>query len=359
MTLLQETLDRINPLDERARKAAAEHQAKLALPFRSLGRLHDFSERMAAITGNPRPRIQRPGVITMAGDHGVAARGVSLFPQEVTHEMVKNFMRGGAAVNVLSRHYGIRLTVVDMGVKGPLPDVKISDKGDIRFADCRIADGTEDITQGPAMTRDRARAAVEAGIRVLDAECDRGLDAVGTGDMGIANTTPSSAIAAVLLGVAPRPVVNRGTGIDDAALDNKVRVIEKAIAVNRPDPADPLGVLAKVGGYEIGGIAGVILGACARRIPVVVDGFISTAGALIASRLHPGVKDFLFGGHQSAVEGHAMMLKDLGLVPMVDLGMRLGEGTGAVFGLSILQAASRVATEMLTFEEAAVSTADR
>jgi nicotinate-nucleotide--dimethylbenzimidazole phosphoribosyltransferase len=356
MQLLQTTINQIQDVDQNARAAAAAHQAQLALPFRSLGRIHDFAERMAAITGNPRPAIQQLGVITMAGDHGVAAQGVSLYPQAVTREMVKNFMRGGAAVNVLARSYEVRITVVDMGVKGPLEAIDLAGQEEIRFANCRIAEGTDDISQGPAMGTGQAVAAIEAGIRIFNEEHDQGLDAVGTGDMGIANTTPSAAVAASLLQVDPRAVVNRGTGIDDEALANKVRVVRQALACNQPDPADGLDVLAKVGGYEIGGIAGVILGACARRTPVVVDGFISTAGALIAARIHPEVRHYLFGGHQSAVDGHALMLKNLGLEPMIDLGMRLGEGTGAVFGLSILRAASGIATEMLTFAEATVST---
>jgi nicotinate-nucleotide--dimethylbenzimidazole phosphoribosyltransferase len=205
------------------------------------------------------------------------------------------------------------------------------------------------------MTRGQAIQALETGISVFEEEKRRGLDAVGTGDMGIANTTPSSAIAAALLNQDPATLVNRGTGIDDAALENKIRVVNRSLAVNCPDPNDPVDVLCKVGGFEIGGIAGVILSACAHRVPVVVDGFISTAAALLASRFHPEVKQYLFGGHLSAVEGHRLMLEDLGIRPMLDLDMRLGEGTGAALGLSLLAAASRVATDMLTFEEAAVS----
>jgi nicotinate-nucleotide--dimethylbenzimidazole phosphoribosyltransferase len=335
--------------------AASTHQGRLALPAGSLGRLHAFAVQLAGITGEYRPVIHDTAIITMAGDHGVAAQGVSQFPQAVTREMVANFAAGGAAINVLARHVGARLTVVDMGVAGPPLFVTVKGKGDVRFESRPIAGGTGDISVGPAMTRTQAVAALETGIALVQAEMERGLDAIGTGDMGIANTTPSSAIAAVLLKTSVAAVVNRGTGIDDAALANKVTVVERALRVNRPDPEDPVDVLAKVGGFEIGGIAGVILGACANRVPVVVDGFISTAAALLASRFHPEVKHYLFGGHLSAVEGHRLMLAELGLVPMLDLEMRLGEGTGAALGLSFLAAASRVATEMLTFEEAAVS----
>lgn len=353
--MLEQTLEDINPLNEAAMAAAREHHGRLAIPAGSLGRLHDIAIQLAGITGAPEPVIKVPAIITMAADHGVAARNVSLFPQEVTREMVANFMRGGAAVNVLAQHFGIRLTVVDIGVAGPLQDVAFSPNPMMTFINARIADGTADMTRGPAMDRKQARAAVETGISVFERAYDEGADAVGTGDMGIANTTASAAVASVLLGRDAAMVANRGTGIDDAALAHKIRMIEQSIEVNRPDAADPLDVLAKVGGFEIGGITGIILGACARRVPVVVDGFISTAGALLAAALHPEVKNFLFAGHRSAVDGHGDMLDGLGLTPLVDLGMRLGEGTGAAFGLSIIAAAAATAGRMLTFEEAAVS----
>jgi nicotinate-nucleotide--dimethylbenzimidazole phosphoribosyltransferase len=310
---------------------------------------------MAGITGNPRPQIRDLAIITMAGDHGVAGQGVSKFPQAVTREMVANFARGGAAINVLASHVGARLTVVDMGVAGPPMQIHMSHKNGIRYESRKIAGGTWDISLGPAMTREQAMRALETGIEIFRDECRSGLEAVGTGDMGIANTTSSSAVAAALLQTEPNQLVNRGTGIDDEAFEIKVKVVARSLEVNRPDPEDPLGVLAKVGGFEIGGIAGVILAACASRVPVVVDGFISTAAALLASRFHPAVKDYLFGGHLSAVDGHRLMLQDLGLAPLVQLGLRLGEGTGAALGLSMLAAASRIANDVLTFEEAAVS----
>ncbi len=352
--MLESTIHTIGPLDTDAMEAAQMHQDQLAIPLASLGRLHEFGVRMAGITGNPRPAIRDLAIITMAGDHGVASRGVSKFPQEVTREMVANFTRGGAAINVLARHFGARLTVVDMGVAGAEMNAAMEEDM-VRYVSRKIAPGTHDISQGPAMSRKQALEALETGIRIFREEKERGLDAVGTGDMGIANTTPSSAIAAAILNIPPDRVVNRGTGIDDAALDNKIRIVARALEVNKPDPSDPLDILTKVGGFEIGGIAGVILAACAHRVPVVVDGFISTAAAMIACGFHPEVRNYLFSGHQSAVEGHRRMLTALGISPMVDMGMRLGEGTGAAFGLSILAAASRVATEMLTFQEARVS----
>ncbi len=353
--MLKATINNIGPLDQGAMAAAQAHQNRLAIPLASLGRLHEFGVRIAGITGNPRPVIRDQAIITMAGDHGVAAQGVSKFPQEVTREMVGNFVRGGAAINVLTRHVGARLTLVDMGVAGPALKVVPPSQEMVRFLSRNVAPGTSDISIGPAMTRDQAIQAIETGIQVFMEEKELGLDAVGTGDMGIANTTPSSAISAAILSIPPGPVVNRGTGINDDAFDNKVKVVARALEVNRPDPFDPLDILAKVGGFEIGGITGIILAACAYRVPVVVDGFISTAAALLASTFHPEVANYLFSSHQSAVEGHSRMLTAMGLIPMLDLGMRLGEGTGAALGLSILSAASKVATEMLTFEEAQVS----
>ncbi len=353
--MLERTIRGIGGLDKAAMEAAARHQDSLAIPRGSLGRLHEFCIRLAGITGDPRPHIKDLAVITMAGDHGVARQGVSLFPQEVTGEMVTNFTHGGAAINVLARHVGARLTVVDIGVATPLVDISPGDDRFVRLVHRRIAKGTADMSQGPAMSRDQAVRSLEAGIQVFEEERARGLHAVGTGDMGIGNTTPSSAMAAVLLNRDPADVVNQGTGIEGDALRHKVNVVARSLEVNRPDSGEPLDVLAKVGGFEIGGIAGVILAACAARTPVVVDGFISTAAALLACGFHPEVKNYLFAGHQSAVLGHKLMLDDLGLKPIVDLGMRLGEGTGAAFGLSILAAASRISREMLMFGEAAVS----
>jgi nicotinate-nucleotide--dimethylbenzimidazole phosphoribosyltransferase len=353
--MLERTISSIGGLNEAAMEAAARHQEVLAIPKGSLGRLHEFCIRLAGITGDPKPEVKDLAVITMAGDHGVATQGVSLFPQEVTREMVANFAHGGAAINVLARHIGARLTVVDVGVAGPLRDLSLGDDRLVRLVHRRIANGTADMSRGPAMSRDQAVQSLEVGIQVFEEERSRGIHAVGTGDMGIANTTPSSAIAAVLLDRDPAEVVNQGTGINGDALRNKVKVVARSLEVNRPDPAEPLDVLAKVGGFEIGGIAGVILAAAAARTPVVIDGFISTAAALIAYRFHPQVKDYLFAGHHSAVLGHKLMLDELELKPMVDLGMRLGEGTGAAFGLSILAAASQISREMLTFQKADVS----
>lgn len=354
--MLEKTVCRIGPLDRSAMEVAERHQDMLAVPKGSLGRLHEFCIRLAGITGNPRAEISDVVILTMAADHGVADRGVSCFPKDVTKEMIANFARGGAAINALAGHIGARLTVVDMGVSGPLCGLSVKETDSVRLIHRRIAEGTADISRGHAMSKDEAIRSLKVGIEIFEEEKKRGLDAVGTGDMGIGNTTPSSAMAAVLLRRDPASLVNRGTGIGDYALKHKICVVKHSLKINRPDPDDPLDVLSKVGGFEIGGIAGIILAACAKRTPVVVDGFISTAAALLASRFHPEVKNYLFSGHRSFVEGHELMLDALGLRPMVDLEMRLGEGTGASFGLSILAAASRVAREVLTFDEANVST---
>jgi nicotinate-nucleotide--dimethylbenzimidazole phosphoribosyltransferase len=288
----------------------------------------------------------------MAGDHGVAAEGVSMYPQEVTSQMVCNFVNGGAGINALARVSGARVVVVDMGVAGDLGPLAAEGK----ILSRRIGAGTGNLAVGPAMSREDAIRSVEAGIEValmLAAETDL----FATGDMGIANTTPSSAIVSVMTGAAPAEVTGRGTGIDDVGLSLKVAVIEKALAVNRPDPDDAMDVLMKVGGFEIGGIAGLILGAASLRKPVLVDGFISTAGALIAQGLAPLAADYMIAAHKSVEAGHRIALQKLGKEPLLDLGLRLGEGTGAALAMPIVEGAVRVLTEVATFEEAAVSRA--
>ncbi|MDP2657562.1 MAG: nicotinate-nucleotide--dimethylbenzimidazole phosphoribosyltransferase, partial [Candidatus Deferrimicrobium sp.] len=308
------------------------------------------AEDLAGMTRSLRPPVERKAVVVMAGDHGVAAESVSKFPQEVTRQMVLNFVNGGAGINALSRLAGARVVVVDMGVAGDLGPLAAEGK----ILSRRIGAGTGNMAVGPAMSREDAIRSVEAGIEValmLAAETDL----FATGDMGIANTTPSSAIVSVMTGAAAADVTGRGTGIDDAGLSLKVAVIEKALAVNRPDPDDALDVLAKVGGFEIGGIAGVILGAASLRKPVLLDGFISTAGALIAQGLAPRAADYMIAAHKSVEAGHRIALRKLGKEPLLDLGLRLGEGTGAALAMPIVEGAVRVLTEVATFEEAAVS----
>ena len=350
MPILEKTIQSIAAPDAAAIARAAERQSQLTKPAGSLGLLEDVSIQMAGITGKLDPPLDKKHVVVMAGDHGVTAEGVSAFPSEVTPQMVYNFLNGGAAINALARQVGAKVTVVDMGVATPIE----SDAPN--FLDRKIAPGTKNMAAGTAMSREQARQAIETGIAVVEHLRDTdGLNLLITGDMGIGNTTPSAAIAAVFTGISPAEATGRGTGIDDDGLQRKIAVIERALAVNRPDPADPLGVLAKVGGFEIGGIAGLILGAAAHRIPVVVDGFISTAGALIAAALSPACKNYMFSGHRSVEIGHRAMLAHLGLTPLLDLQFRLGEGTGAVLAAFLVESAVRALNDMATFAEAAVS----
>ncbi len=341
--------DNIPEPDAQAAKAVAARQDTLTKPAGSLGRLEVLSIQLAAATGLAMPSLSQKVIITMAGDHGVAAAGVSAYPQDVTSQMVLNFLRGGAAINVLARHVGARIVVVDMGVAvdlEPHPHLIIR----------KIAYGTGNIIEGPAMTRRQAETAIAVGIDIVESEIERGLDIVGTGDMGIGNTTPSAAIAAALTGLPPAQIVGRGTGIDDAGLERKIQAVERALEVNEPDADDGLDVLAKVGGFEIAGLTGVILGAAANRKPVMVDGFISTAAAMIAATLAPRARPYLIAGHRSQEQGHGIMLDWLGLDPLLEFDLRLGEGTGAALGISMAEAACKILAEMATFGEAGVST---
>jgi nicotinate-nucleotide--dimethylbenzimidazole phosphoribosyltransferase len=344
---LEETIRKIGELDERAMSVARERQDNLTKPRRSLGSLEDLAIKIAGITGNPMPKLTEKVIITMAGDHGVTEEGVSVFPKEVTAQMISNFLSGGAAINVLARHAGTRIVVVDMGVAADIQDEQLVTR--------KIAYGTANITKGPAMTHEDALRSLEAGIEVLGLEAEKGMDIVGVGDMGIGNTTPSSAITAVITGEAVRAVTGRGTGIDDAMLERKIQVVEEALRVNQPNRRDPIDVLAKVGGFEIGGMAGVMLAAAAHRIPIVIDGFISGAAALIAYELAPTVKEYLIAAHRSVERGHAGILEYLGVKPLLDLNLRLGEGSGAALGISIVEAACKILTEMATFGEAGVA----
>jgi nicotinate-nucleotide--dimethylbenzimidazole phosphoribosyltransferase len=349
MSILEKTIAAIAPADSAAAEAARAREDDLTKPRGSLGRLEDVAVKIAAMRGTARPRLGLGVVFVMAADHGVAAEGVSLYPSEVTAQMVANFLAGGAAINVLSRAAGARVAVTDMGVAADLPASPL-------LHDRKIAKGSGNIARGPAMSRDEARRAVEAGIEVFEAEyAKEPFSIAATGDMGIANTTPSAAIAAVLTGLSAREVVGRGTGIDDAGMKRKIAAVERALAVNRPDRADALGVLAKVGGFEIGALAGVCLAAAARRMPVIVDGYISTAGAMVAAGLAPAAKDYMISAHASAERGHRAMLESLGLEPLLDLGLRLGEGTGAALAMPLCVAACKVLDEMATFSEAGVS----
>jgi nicotinate-nucleotide--dimethylbenzimidazole phosphoribosyltransferase len=345
MTLI---LPSIPPFDTSAQTAARARQNTLTKPPGSLGRLEELSIQLAAITGKTQLSLERKAVIVMAADHGVSAEGVSAYPAEVTPQMVLNFARGGAAINVLAKQAGARVVVVDVGVAADFDPAT-----PIRHH--KIAPGTQNMALGPAMTRAQAEAAINVGLDVVNAEIAKGLDLVATGDMGIGNTTSSAAIVAALTGQPVAKVTGRGTGVDDAGLARKIAIIERALAANKPDASDPLDVLSKVGGLEIGGLVGVIIGGAANKVPVVVDGFISGAAALVAARLAPEVKPYLIAAHQSVEIGHRVTLEQLGLRPLLELDLRLGEGTGAALAFHLVEAAARVLNEMATFAEAGVS----
>ncbi len=349
--LVESTIEAVGPLDGSAMAQARARQDRLTKPRGSLGRLEELSVQLAGIRRDGLPRFSHRVIITMAGDHGVAAQGVSAYPQEVTAQMVGNFLQGGAAISVLARHVGARVVVVDMGVAAQIEPCA----GLVRR---RVGPGTADMARGPAMSREQALQAIRAGIEVVEDEYERGLDIVGTGDMGIGNTTPSAAICALVTGEPVEQVTGRGTGVDDARLEHKSRIVRASLALNRPDPRDPLDILGKVGGFEIGGLAGVMLGAAARRVPVVIDGFISGAAALIATGLCPQLTQYLIASHVSVEPGHRAILRHIGLRPLLDLDMRLGEGTGAALGISLAEASVKLLGEMATFGEAGVSDKD-
>jgi nicotinate-nucleotide--dimethylbenzimidazole phosphoribosyltransferase len=348
MEKLQRTLAMIQPTDQEAKIACQEHLDNLTKPPGSLGVLEEMVMKLAAITGESKPVLPKKTCILMAGDHGVVSEGVSAYPQEVTPQMVMNFLSGGAAMSVLSRHVGAELVVVDMGVAADLPDHPLLKK-------MKIAYGTDNMAVGPAMTRENAVSALECGIEVAEACIAAGTGIFGTGEMGIGNTTPSAAITAFYNGGDIAAVCGRGTGVDDDKLKHKINVIARALAVNKPEMNDPLQVLACIGGYEIAGMAGVMLGAAAHRVPVFVDGFISAAAALIASRLKPEVIEYMLASHLSEEPGHAAALKLLGLKPFLQMNMRLGEGTGAALAMTMMDAAVKILHEMASFSDAGVS----
>jgi len=348
---MQTILDRVfsvAPLDPVVMEQARLRQLQLTKPAGSLGRLEDVAIQMAGITRQSLPEIKQKAVIIMAADHGVAREGVSAYPSDVTAQMVLNFLHGGAAINVLARSVGSKVIVVDVGVA--------TDLSHLDLVPCKVAPGTANFMLEQAMTETQMLEAIKVGMDVFDEQLKQGVDLIATGDMGIGNTTASSAITSVLLQTPAALVTGRGTGINDEQLEHKIQVIEKAIERNVPNPKDPLDVLMKVGGLEIAGLVGVIIAAASRRVPVVVDGFISGAAALIAVELNPTVDAYLFAGHVSVERGHRLILEKLGLFPLLDLQLRLGEGTGAVLAMSIIEAALSTHREMATFAEAGVST---
>jgi nicotinate-nucleotide--dimethylbenzimidazole phosphoribosyltransferase len=348
MDLLHKTLMKITAVNMELSSFAQKHLDNLTKPPGSLGRLEEFARRLVMITGDKSPVLDKKVIFTFAGDHGVTEEGVSAFPKEVTPQMVFNFLRGGAGINVLSRHAGAEVVVIDIGVDHDFGEVA-------GLINMKVVRGTKNFASGAAMTRAEAVKCIEAGISIADDYAKKGYRIFGTGEMGIGNTTPSSAIASVLTGRTVAEVTGKGTGISDESLKNKIRVIEKGIKLNDPDKSDAVDVLSKVGGAEIGGIAGIVLGAAANKIPVVIDGFISTAGALIAYCIEPKTADYMFSAHNSVEIGHKAMLEKMGLEPILDLNLRLGEGTGAALAMLLIEAGLKIYKEMATFGEAGVS----
>ncbi|MEI6664908.1 MAG: nicotinate-nucleotide--dimethylbenzimidazole phosphoribosyltransferase [Chloroflexota bacterium] len=351
-SLLNATIEAIRPPDDNAIAASRERQGQLTKPPGSLGRLEALAERIAGITGQSRPHLDKRLVVVAAGDHGVTAQGVSAYPAEVTAQMVANFLHGGAAINVLAAHAGARVRVVDAGVAAETPL-------DPRLVRLRLAPGTEDFTQTRAMTLELATTALAAGIRLFESErAADGVDIVACGEMGIGNTTSAAAIIATVTGRPVRTVTGRGTGIDDEHFEAKVGVIERALALHRPDRTDGLELLSCIGGLEIGVLAGVYLAGAAAGVPVVIDGVISSAAALIAAATAPASTAAMLASHLSVEPGHIAALQHLHLEPLLDLGLRLGEGTGAALGITLCVAACRLLDEMATFGEAGVTESD-
>ena len=347
MKELTKTLERISALDENAMKNCQIKLDNLTKPPGSLGVLEELAVKLAGITGHPEPELKAKAIVVMAGDHGVVAEGVSAFPQEVTPQMVMNFLNQGAAINVLSNHAGARVLVVDVGINAELNHPELISR--------KVMMGTHNIAVGPAMSRDQAIQALETGIEIACEEVAKGATILGTGEMGIGNTTPSSAILAACNGMPLDKMVGRGTGIQEEALANKIRVIRQALEVNHPDAGDGIDLVAKVGGLEIAAMAGLILGAAASKVPVVLDGFISSAAALVASRISLASVQYMIASHASVEPGHQHALKLLGLKPMLHMDMRLGEGTGAALALNIVEASTKIVREMATFDDAGVS----
>ncbi|MGA2400842.1 MAG: nicotinate-nucleotide--dimethylbenzimidazole phosphoribosyltransferase [Syntrophobacteraceae bacterium] len=348
MKELEALLESIGPADKTWEEKAWDRLHSQIRPPDSLGELEKIAARLAAMKQSLYVDLSRKMLFVMAGDHGVAAEGVSAYPQEVTPQMVYSFTQGWASINILAKHAGSDVCVADLGVAVDMP-------AEWGFISAKIGRGTASITKGPAMTREDAIKGIKTGADLVRKSCLEGYQLIGTGDMGIGNTTPSAAIICALSGKSAASVTGRGTGIGDDALARKVAAIETALKVNKPNPQDPVDVLSKVGGYEIAGLAGAILGAASTRTPVICDGLIATAGALIACRLSPASADYLFLSHQSVEPGHIAMFEMIGMRPILNLGMRLGEGTGAALVMNIIEAAAKIMAECKTFAEAGVS----
>ena len=345
---ITDALAAVRPVCADARAAAVERLDRMTKPRGSLGRVEDLAVALAGIARTCPPPVPEPAAVAVfAGDHGVHAQGVTPWPQEVTAQMVANFLAGGAVVNAFARQVGGHVRVVDVGVRAPLDD-----HPDLRRR--RVADGTADLTAGPAMTREQARRAVAVGVETAHDLVAEGHHCLVTGDMGIANTTAAAALICAFTGADPAAVTGRGTGIDDPTLARKIDVVRRALTRNAPDPADPLGVLAAVGGLEHAALAGFVLGGAAAGVPVLLDGVSAGAAALAVAALAPDALGYCLAGHVSAEPGHARALAALGATPLLDLGMRLGEGTGALLALPVVLAAARALQDVATFDAAGV-----
>jgi nicotinate-nucleotide--dimethylbenzimidazole phosphoribosyltransferase len=356
VTALQEAIEAIKPLDSRAMAAAQARIDGLTKPPGSLGRLEDLAVQLAGMRGQEAPSVARRTIVVVAADHGIARRGVSAYPPEVTAQMVANYLAGGAAINVLARLAAADVLIVDAGVATPIPDTDGARAStSARLVSAPIRAGTADMSAGPAMTPMETMSAIDLGLAIARELADAGMDVIGLGEMGIGNTTAASALVALLTDLPVSAVTGRGTGIDDHALESKVALIEQAIAVNSPDPGDPLGVLSALGGLEIATLVGLILGAAAAGVPVILDGFITGAAALVAACLCPALPPRLIASHRSVEPGHGAILERLGLRPLLELDLRLGEGTGGALALGLLDAACAVRDGMATFVSAGVS----
>jgi nicotinate-nucleotide--dimethylbenzimidazole phosphoribosyltransferase len=364
MDKIKKIITKISQVDFEIMRKTQKRLDALTKPPGSLGRLEELAKLIVGITGENNPVMKNKVIFTLAGDHGVAEEGVSAYPQVVTAQMVANFLKGGAGINILAKHVGATVVVADLGVASKIPARPAGGRNSKfktqNFRDKKIAFGTKNMARGPAMSKRQAIKSIEAGIEIFEDEFfanrgEKNIDIIGLGEMGIGNTTSSSAITAILTGKKVEETTGRGTGLDDEGLKNKIRIIKKALRVNQPDPDDVLDVLAKVGGFEIGGLVGVILAASAGKIPVVLDGFISGTAALIAAHLEPKTKNYLIAGHCSVEKGHRIILERLGLVPLLSLNLRLGEGTGAALAISLVEVAVKILTQMTTFKSAGVS----
>ncbi|PIU41631.1 MAG: nicotinate-nucleotide--dimethylbenzimidazole phosphoribosyltransferase [Candidatus Omnitrophica bacterium CG07_land_8_20_14_0_80_42_15] len=348
MEVIKKVAGNISLIDENFVKKTQVKLDNLTKPRGSLGRLEELAKQICGITGKESPLLRNKVIFTLAADHGVVREGVSAYPQEVTAQMVYNFLSGGAGINVLANHVGARVVIVDIGVAVDL-------KPDPRLVIKKINYGTKNMVKGQAMTRAEAIKAIRAGIEMFEDEFKRGIDIAGTGDMGIGNTTAASAVTACFTKKPIEEITGRGAGLDDKGLKNKIDIIKKSISINKPDPSDPIDVLSKVGGFEIGGLAGIILAAASRKVPVVIDGFISGAAALVAFYIEPRVKDYMIPAHCSVEKGHKVILEHIGLEPLLDLDLRLGEGTGGALAIGLADAAIKILTQMATFKSANIS----